>query len=197
MSTRSRSPQPSPASSEARSLARLDLESLGLRCLGPIEPDAPQMIVALMIGELKYQPEINSITSQIVRTAVEVWWSFLSATLVCEAEPMAQLASRLGVPASRLVIPIPGSRGHTTRKVAEWLQARAALPKRSSLWLVTHTLHSDRARRILERGGVQATCLGLDLPFSRRDSDWKLRSDMRFRLYNMAAALYCRCRGWL
>ena len=188
---------PSSTSSEVGSLARQEVERLRLHCSGPVEPGAPEMIVAMMIGELRYQPELNSITTQIVGTAVKVWQSFRSATLVCEAAPMASLASRLGVPTTHLAIAIPGSGGHTTRKVAEWLRARLALPSCGSLWVITHVLHADRARRILERCRIQAACFGLDIPFPPRDLDWKLRSALRFRLYNLGAEVYCQSKGWL
>lgn len=173
------------------------LAAWGLHTVQVADPLAPQMIVALMIGELKYQPKLNAITSAIVETAVKAWRSFPSATLVCEAEPMARLASAFGVFGTQLHTAVPAARGHTTRKLAEWLRARPVLPGRSALWVITHSLHADRARRIMERCGVHATCLELNTPFLPADADWKLRSALHFRLYNIAAEVYCRCRGWL
>jgi len=185
------------ASSYREKSAHELLVRLGLRGLGPVEPDAPDMIVALMIGELKYQPVLNQITTGIVRTAVELWRSFPSATLVCEAAPMAELAARLGVSPTRLETAIRADRGHTTRKVAKWLQARGGIPSEERFWVITHLLHAERAARVFARCGLRAAFIPLEVPFSAGDPDWKLKSDRMFRMYNHAATLLCQLLRWV
>lgn len=150
-----------------------------------------------MIGELQFQPTINSISSRIVEHAVGLWAANPEAILVCESEPMSAAASRLGVPTDRLLTALPQPRGHTTRLVAQWLsENRERLPK--GQWVIcTHRLHSDRAWRILRKCGVDGVPSPIDASFDSGDRDWKLRSEAAFRLYNAGAEVYCRLRGWL
>jgi len=161
-------------------------------------PDvAPGVIVALLIGELAYQRRLNAITCRIVEHAIAMWRRHPSAILVCEAEPMRWLAEQAGVPSTRLLTALPQPKGHTTRLLAEWLRDnRPRLPGRP-WWIVTHDLHASRATRLLARCGLDIRAVGVSAPFDSSDADWKLRSARRFRVYNLAAGLYCRSRGWL
>jgi len=153
-------------------------------------------IVALLMGELRYMTGVNSITSRIVEGAVSLWRERTDAILICEAEPMGELARKLGVPAESVRVAVPEAGGHTTRLAALRVRAMPDLGNRS-LKLVTHRLHSDRAARIFGRLGLSVDVAGLDIPFDRRDSDWKLRSEANFRFYNQGAWIYCFARGWL
>jgi len=162
----------------------------------PSPPDEQPWVVALLIGELSYMTTLNRITTQIVERAVARWRERRGAVLICEAEPMAALARSLGVPDESLRVAIPEPGGHTTRWAAERI---AAMPDHGSrtLVLVTHRLHGRRAARIFHALGMRTKVDGLDLPFARRDADWKLRSTAIFRAYNTAAWGYCFLRGWL
>jgi uncharacterized SAM-binding protein YcdF (DUF218 family) len=163
-----------------------------------VEGDAaPRVILALLIGELIYQPRLNPITSRIVERAVAVWHEHPDALLVCEAEPMRQLALRLGVPPDRVVTALPQPHGHTTRRLAEWLQGQRAQLPNGPWWMLTHQLHAARAAAMLARCGLPVQPVGVDAPFEPDDADWKLRSDAWFRFYNAGAGIYCRLRGWL
>lgn len=153
-------------------------------------------VVALLIGELHYMTRLNVITTRIVEHAVSVWRRQPASTLVCEAEPMAAVARRLGVPEAQLRVAIPEPSGHTTR----WAALRvASMPGRDGrpVVLVTHRLHARRAARMFRAAGISCVRDGLDLPFDRTDPDWKLRSEPIFRAYNTAAWVYCFARGWL
>jgi hypothetical protein len=152
--------------------------------------------VALLIGELHYMTRLNAVTSHIVEHAVACWRARPSAVLVCEAAPMAALARSLGVPAASMRVAIPEAGGHTTRWAAERIRAMPVLGDRTVL-LVTHRLHGPRAARMFRAVGLQVQLEGLDLPFDRRDPDWKLRSPAIFRFYNAGAWVYCFARGWL
>ena len=159
-------------------------------------PDEQPWVVALLIGELSYMTVLNPITAQIVERAVVRWRERPGAILICEAEPMAAGARTLGVPPDSLRVAIPEPGGHTTRWAAERI---AAMPDHGNrlLVLVTHKLHGRRAARMFRALGMRTKLDGLDLPFDRRDPDWKLRSEAIFRAYNTAAWLYCFARGWL
>lgn len=157
--------------------------------------DSGVVVVALMIGELSYMPRLNRISAAIVGRAVEMYRATPGNVLVCESAPMAAEAVRLGVNPAEVVTALPQPAGHTTRLVALWL---AGSPyARQSVWLVTHALHAERSVRIFSKLGLSARPVSLALPFDGTDPDWKLRSAMAFRLYNAAACVYCRCRGWL
>ncbi len=159
-------------------------------------PDEPPWVVALLIGELSYMSALNPITTQIVARAVTRWREWPGALLICEAEPMAAVARTLGVPPALLRVAIPERGGHTTRWAAERI---AAMPDYGNriLVLVTHKWHGRRAARMFRALGMRPKLDGLDLPFERRDPDWKLRSAAMFRAYNTAAWAYCFARGWL
>ena len=159
--------------------------------------DQQGVIVALMIGELRWQPTLNRISSEVVERAVEVWRADPSTLLICESELMRQHALRQGVPADRVRTALPQPSGHTTRLVAEWLSGnRHDLP--GDPWtIVTHSLHAKRAVRILGRCGLRVDAVGVDAPFAMSDRDWKLRSEPIFRAYNAVAWVYCWLRGWV
>ena len=146
-------------------------------------------VVALMIGELIYQPVLNSITTQIVSAAVDRWRTSAAGLLVCESKPMTALAIELGVPAECVWTACPQPAGHTTRAVAEAIAAAPAF--RLHRWhVVTHRLHARRAQKIFASFGLMTEFEGLDLPFRFSDADWKLTSSLMFRLYNVAAAVH-------
>jgi hypothetical protein len=155
-----------------------------------------------MIGELDYMPfdgaqggpALNHISSAIVMRAVAVWRETPGSVLICESAPMAAEAIRLGVDPADVVTALPQPLGHTTRLVAVWMAASPYARRRALL--VTHALHARRSLRIFSKAGIAADAVPLALPFDRRDPDWKLRSAGIFRLYNLAADVYCRCRGW-
>lgn len=155
----------------------------------------PPAIVALMIGELEYMSGLNRISTAIVEHAVAVWRATPGSVLICESAPMTAAAIALGVAEHDVVTALPQPTGHITRLVALWLadSPYTARPAR----LVTHSMHARRAVRIFEKVGIAATAIGLDLPFDPRDGDWKLRSAGVFRVYNVIADLYGRCRGWV
>jgi len=155
----------------------------------------PPVIVALMIGELPYMSGLNWISARIVERSVQVWREHPDSVLICESQPMALTAKRLGVPDHALLTALPQASGHTTRSVAAWLVGSGH--RRSDVLLVTHAIHAARAVKIFEKLGVRAAADGLDLAFDRDDPDWKLRSRWIFRLYNLAAHIYCVCRGWV
>ncbi len=157
----------------------------------------PTVIVALLIGELPYQPRLNAITSRIVEHAAAAWKRHPEAVVVCEAEPMRRLAADIGVPDDQLVTALPQPAGHTTRKLIDWLlQHRDRLPA-GCWWLMTHDLHAPRAARMFARGGIDAVPVPVSAPFDAGDADWKLRSAAHFRAYDRGALLYCRLRGWV
>jgi hypothetical protein len=156
----------------------------------------PAVIVALMIGELIHQPVLNSISTSIVHAGVDLWRGYPDSILICESSPMTRVAVELGVPSQKLLTAIPDSGGHTTRRVAEWLRL-TDVGTRGPRWVVTHRLHSRRASKIFARCGLSGRFIGLDLPFSRLDRDWKLRSTLHFLIYDVGAELYCRWKGWL
>lgn len=151
-------------------------------------------IVALMIGELDYMTALNPISTAIVNEAVRLWRETPGATLICESAPMTAEARRLGVAEKDVVTALPQPSGHITRLVALWLAASPYADR--PIWLVTHALHAGRAIRIFRKARIEATAVGLDLPFDRHDPDWKLRSAAVFRAYNLAAYVYGICRGW-
>lgn len=155
------------------------------------------VVVALMIGELRWQPRLNRISSEVVERAAEVWRSDPSALLVCESELMRQHALQQGVPADCVRTALPQPSGHTTRLLAEWLgRNRRELPAQP--WtIVTHSLHARRAVRIFGRCGLSVTAVGVDSAFEMSDRDWKLRSTAIFRAYNTVAWAYCWLRGWV
>ena len=155
----------------------------------------PSAIVALMIGELDYMSSLNRISTHIVERAVAEWRRTPGSALICESAPMAAEAVRLGVAESDVTTALTQPLGHTTRLVALWY-ARSPYG-RGPARLVTHAMHARRAVRIFEKTGTEATAIGLDLAFDREDPDWKLRGAGVFRAYNMAAHVYCVCRGWL
>ena len=155
----------------------------------------PPAVVALMIGELSYMPGLNRISKAIVERAVEIHRATPGSTLICESLPMAAEAIELGVNPAEVVTALPQPAGHTTRLVAVWLAA--SLYARRPLRLVTHAIHARRSVRIFAHVGLSATAVPLDVPFDPRDPDWKLRSAAIFHLYNGAAYVYCRYRGWL
>lgn len=147
-------------------------------------------VVALMIGELKYQPVLNSITTAIVSAAVDRWQAGArGGVLVCESPPMSTLARELGVPAECVWTADPRPAGHTTRAVAKAIESVPAL--RLQRWhVITHCLHAKRASAIFANVGLVCEFEGLDLPFNRSDPDWKLTSSLMFRLYNVAASVH-------
>ncbi len=153
-------------------------------------------VVALMIGELPNMTQLNEISTRIVERAVEWWSAGLSDLLVCESQPMTELALARGVPAVVVRTAIPEPKGHTTRWAAERVRAipEAAL---GPVVLITHRLHGARAARIFRRLGVPATVDPVDVPFNSAERDWKLRSVLAFRAYNAVAYAYCFARGWL
>lgn len=159
------------------------------------DPVLSPTIVALMIGELEYMSGLNRMSTAIVEQAVTVWRQTPGSVLICESAPMATEAMRLGITASDIITALPQPLGHTTRLVAQWLAGSpyAHRPVR----LVTHTIHARRAIRIFAKVGITATAIEMDLPFDCRDADWKLRSARVFRVYNLAAHIYCVCRGWI
>ena len=162
------------------------------------EPEAGHsVVVALMIGELRWQPRLNRISSDVVERAAEVWRSDPSALLICESELMRQHALQQGVPAECVRTALPQPSGHTTRLLAEWLNRnRRDLP--AEPWtIVTHSLHAGRAVRILGRCGLRVNAVGVDSAFEMSDLDWKLRSEPIFRTYNTVAWVYCWLRGWV
>lgn len=159
-------------------------------------PQDETWIVALLIGELSYMTALNPITTRIVERAVALWQRHPGAVLICEAEPMAAMARRLGVPDVSLRVAIPEPGGHTTR----WCAERVAVMPTSGnriLVLVTHRLHARRAGKMFAALGLRSRLDGLDLPFDRRDPDWKLRSSAIFKFYNAGAWVYGFLRGWL
>jgi uncharacterized SAM-binding protein YcdF (DUF218 family) len=153
-------------------------------------------VVALLIGELHYMTRLNAITTRIVEHAVSLWQRQPASTLVCEAEPMAEVARQLGVPAAQVRVAIPEPAGHTTRWAALRTAALAGRDGRPVV-LVTHRLHARRAARIFRAAGVTCVREDVDVPFDRTDPDWKLRSEPIFRIYNTVAWAYCFARGWL
>jgi hypothetical protein len=153
------------------------------------------VVVALMIGELSHMPRLNRISAAIVGRAVEIYRATPGNVLICESAPMAAEAVRLGVNPVDVVTALPQPAGHTTRLVALWFAGSPFAPH--SARLVTHALHAKRSVRIFAKLGISASPVPLALPFDRNDPDWKLRSAMAFRLYNAAAYIYCRWRGWL
>jgi hypothetical protein len=153
------------------------------------------IVIALMIGELDYMPVLNAISRAIVARAVAVWRSTPGAALVCESEPMALEAIRLGVARGDVVTALPQSLGHTTRLVAQWMAA-SEFAQRPAI-LVTHAMHAPRSVRIFSRLGLTAEAVSLNLPFDPRDRDWKLRSAAIFRFYNILAYAYCYARRWI
>ena len=155
------------------------------------------VVVALMIGELRWQPRLNRISSEVVERAVEVWRLAPSKLLICESEPMRQHALQQGVAADRVRTALPQPSGHTTRLLAEWLgRNRRELPAQP--WtIVTHSLHARRAVRIFGRCGLSVMAVGIDSAFEMSDRDWKLRSKSVFRAYNAVAWVYCWLRGWV
>ena len=159
-----------------------------------IPPHGPA-VIALMIGEVDYMSTLNRISAGIVERAVAVWRETPGGVLICESAPMAAEAMRLGVAESDVVTALPQPLGHTTRLVALWL-ARSPCA-RGPVRLVTHAIHARRAIRIFAKVGIVASAVGMDLPFDREDPDWKLRSAGIFRVYNMAAHVYCVCRRWV
>jgi DUF218 domain len=155
------------------------------------------LILALMIGELKHQPTVNGVTTEIVHHAVRLWREAPDALLACESEPMAELAAHLGIPRARLRTAIVGVRRHTTRLVAEWLRDADETTRKRQVLIVTHRLHAERARRVFAKVGIHTETVGLDIPFRWPDRDWKLRSSVVFSVYNVLAHAYCACRGWV
>jgi hypothetical protein len=158
--------------------------------------DERPWIAALLIGELPYMTTLNAITTRITEHAVELWRQRPDTLLICECDPMAAVARRLGVPGHALRVAIPEPAGHTTW----WAASRiAAMPDAANraLVLVTHRLHGRRAARMFRRQGFRTTLVGLDLPFDAQDPDWKLRSEGLFRVYNAMAWVYCAARGWV
>jgi hypothetical protein len=161
----------------------------------PPADDRP-WIVALLIGELPYMTTLNAITTRIAEHAVELWRQQPGTLLICECEPMAAVARRMGVPDVSLRVAIPEPDGHTTW----WAASRiAAMPDAAgrALVLVTHQLHGARAARMFRKTGFRTTLVGLALPFNAQDPDWKLRSEGIFRVYNAIAWVYCFARGWV
>lgn len=154
------------------------------------------VIIALMIGELRYMPTLNRISTAIVGEAAALWRQCPSALLVCESEPMRQHALRLGVPADRLRT-LPQPHGHKTRLVAEWLSAHRREFPDGPWTMCTHTLHAARAQRMLAKLGLDVVRHDIHVPFDESDADWKLRSERWFRFHNVAADVYCRFRAWL
>jgi hypothetical protein len=154
-------------------------------------------IVGLMIGELRYQPVLNQITTQIVKCSVELWRVAPGGLLVCESKPMSELAARLGAPSEQLYTAIAGNSRHTTRGVAEWLHDAPKTVRDRPLRIVTHRLHVARARRVFAKIGLEGDFVGLDVPFDSLDRDWKLRTPELFRRYNALADVYCAFRGWV
>jgi hypothetical protein len=149
-----------------------------------------------MMGEIAYQNELNAITSRIVEACVALWRENPGAMIVCEARLLSDYALQLGVTEGHLMTAIPAARGHRTRKVAEWIRHHRP-PAWKNISVITHALHAGRAERIFNRCQIRATFVGLDLPFSPDDPDWKLRSSAVFRAYDRMAGLYCRARGWV
>jgi hypothetical protein len=158
-------------------------------------PTNQPVVIALMIGELAYMRTLNRISADIVARAVAVLRETPGSVLICESAPMTAEAIRLGVAESDVVTALPQRVGHVTRLVALWL-ARSPYA-RGPVRLVTHALHARRAIRVFAKVGINASAVGLDLPFNREDPDWKLRSAGIFRAYNIAAYVYCVCRGWV
>src|SRR5476651_695743 len=113
----------------------------------PVSP-APA-VLALMIGELRYMPALNWISTAIVGRAVEMHRATPGSVLICESAPMAAEAIRRGVNPSGVVTALPQPAGHTTRLVALWLAGSpyAGRPVR----LVTHTLHASRSVKIFAK----------------------------------------------
>jgi hypothetical protein len=148
-----------------------------------------------MIGELRYMPRLNEISVRIVERAVAVWRETPDSVLVCESSPMTREALALGVDESAVVTALTQKHGHTTRKVALWLAETpyASRPVR----IVTHVMHAPRAVRIFRKAGINASAIAIDVPFKAGDPDWKLRSAAIFRMYNLAAEVYCFARGWV
>lgn len=150
-----------------------------------------------MIGELKYQRVVNPISAAIVQRAAEIWRSHPRALVICESEPMRQLAEEYGVPVSHLLTALPEHSGHTTIKVVRWIKRhRHALPS-GAIWMLTHSMHIRRATRMFAKHGISVVPTPVHAPFSLADSDWKLRSEKAFAVYNSLATVYCRLRGWL
>lgn len=158
-------------------------------------PDTTTVVIALMIGELDYMVSLNPISTAIVERAVTLWRATSGSVLICESAPMTDVARRMGVAASDVVTALPQPLGHTTRLVALWLAC--SLYAQARVQLVTHAMHARRAVKIFAKVGIEASAIGLDLPFDSADPDWKLRSAGIFRAYNVAAHLYCVCRGWV
>src|SRR5262245_9870646 len=148
-----------------------------------------------MIGELNYMSGLNAVSAAIVRRAIDVWRETPGAALICESAPMTAEAVRLGVAPEDVITALPQPSGHTTRLVALWL-ARSRQPS-GPVCLVTHAMHAGRAVRIFARVGIPASAVPIELPFNPADRDWKLRSAAVFRVYTLAAYVYCRLRGWL
>ncbi len=138
---------------------------------------------------------LNAISRAIVHRAVELWRETPGSTLVCESEPMAAEAMRLGVARADVVTALPQPLGHTTRLVAQWMASSPYASRRAIL--VTHAMHAPRSVRIFDRLGIRADAMPLDLPFNRADGDWKLRSASIFRIYNGVAYVYCFLRRWI
>jgi uncharacterized SAM-binding protein YcdF (DUF218 family) len=155
------------------------------------------MIIALMIGELQYQRTLNPISTRIIERAVELWRTTPQDLLACESQLMTDLAVRLGVPAARVRTACPESRGQTTRAVAEWARRTPDVLDAQRLRVVTHRLHVGRTRRIFRKLGLDGEFEGLAIPFDWADRDWKLRSGLVFRAYNLAAYAYCASRRWV
>jgi hypothetical protein len=157
---------------------------------------SPVVIIALMIGELKYQPTLNTISTAITKAAVDLWQRHPGTLLICESEPMRQAALKLDVPQSSVRVALEQANGHTTRRLAEWLRASKPTLPAGNWWAITHSIHANRASRILARCHVTAKIFHVDSAFDRADLDWKLRSAGRFKAYNHLAGIYCSLRRW-
>ncbi len=153
--------------------------------------------IALMIGELPYQPTLNQISTKIVEHTVDLWRQAPGSLLVCESTPMSELAARLGVPSEQLHTALTTKSGHTTRGVAEWLRHAPETIRGRPLRVVTHRFHAQRARSVFAKIGLHGDFVGVDVRFDPHDHDWKLRTPLRFRLYNALAHVYCVVRGWV
>ncbi len=141
---------------------------------------APAASYALVLGAgLRRDGSPTAVLSDRVATAVELYHAGKARTLIMsgaasdrgdvEAEAMARMAMRMGVPASALILDRAGD-----RTLSSCINA-AKQSGTSRLIIVTQRFHLPRALLLCEALGIQAHGVEADRRTYRAEPFWKLR----------------------